>query len=163
MKIYLFNLKLIGKYHHPKLVRERSFQCEDGMLFNNPENIYRLAVNTLHLNTRAEEYVYALCLDTTLQSLQGIFEVSHGSIDCSILSPREVLLRAILCGASKIIIVHNHPSGNTIPSSQDISITKKMWNACNLIGIPLADHIIIGNWYYSFYENFSFIWKTKEE
>lgn len=83
MKLYLFNLQLNKKYRHPKLVRERSFQCEDCMTFNNPENIYRLATEILHLHIKAEEYVYALCFDTALQSLQGVFEISHGSIDCS--------------------------------------------------------------------------------
>ena len=151
MKLYLFNLQLSEKYRHPKLVRERSFQCEDWMTFDNPENIYRLATKTLHLHIKAEEYTYALCLDTTLRSLQGVFEISHGSIDCSILSPREVLLRALLCGTSRLLILHNHPSGNPKPSKEDIAITNRMQKACDLIGIPLIDHIIIGkDRYYSF-------------
>lgn len=151
MKLYLFNLQLNKKYRHPKLVRERSFQCEDCMTFHNPENIYRLATEILHLHIKAEEYVYALCFDTALQSLQGVFEISHGSIDCSVLSPREVLLRAFLCGTSRLLLLHNHPSGNPKPSKEDISITNRMQKACELIGIPLIDHMIIGNgYYYSF-------------
>lgn len=151
MKLYLFNLQLNKKYRHPKLIRERSFQCEDCMTFNSPENIYQLATEILHLHIKAEEYTYALCLDTALQSLQGIFEISHGSIDCSILSPREVLLRALLCGTSRLLILHNHPSGNPKPSKEDIEVTNRMQKACELIGIPLIDHIIIGNGcYYSF-------------
>lgn len=82
------------------------------------------------MHIRAEEYTYALCLDTTLQSLQGIFEISHGSIDCSILSPREVLLRALLCGTSRLLILHNHPSGNPKPSKEDIEVTNRMQKAC---------------------------------
>lgn len=49
MKIYLFNVQLNERYRHPKLVRERSFQCKDWMIFDNPENIYRLATEVLHL------------------------------------------------------------------------------------------------------------------
>lgn len=151
MKVYLFNLKLNSRYHHPKLVREHSFNCEDGSTFNKPENIYKLAIDVLHMNIKAEEYVYALCFNTTLQSIQGIFEISHGSVDCSVLSPREVLIRALLCGTSRIIILHNHPSGNPKPSKEDIHLTKRMKKACKLIGIPLVDHIITGNdRYYSF-------------
>lgn len=145
MKIYLFDLQLKDRYRHPKLVREHSFSYEDGAAFDNPENIYKLAVDALHLNVKAEEYTYALCLDTALQHIQGIFEISHGSIDCSILSPREVLIRALLCGASRIIILHNHPSGNPSPSKEDIHLTRKMDDACQLIGIPLVDHIIVGH------------------
>lgn len=151
MKVYLFNLQLNDRYHHPKLVRERSFNYEDGSTFNHPENIYKLAVNVLHMNIKAEEYVYALCLDTALQSIQGIFEISHGSVDSSIVSPREVLIRALLCGASRIILLHNHPSGSLIPSQEDITLTERMKKACNLIGISLIDHIIIGEGYYSIY------------
>ncbi len=121
------------------------------MTFNNSENIYRLAIEILHLHIKAEEYVYALCFDTALQSLQGVFEISHSSIDCFILSPREVLLRAFLCRTNRLLILHNHPSGNPKPSREDIAITNRMQKACELIGIPLIAHIIIGNGcYYSF-------------
>ena len=128
MKLYLFNLQLNKKYRHPKLVRERSFQCEDYITFNSPENIYRLATEILHLHIKAEEYTYALCFDTALQSLQGVFEISHGSIVCSILSPREVLLRALFCIIIPLVI------------QNQIKRIYRMQKACELIGIPLIDH-----------------------
>lgn len=149
MKVYLFNLQRNERYRHPKLVRESSFNYEKDTPFNNPEEIYKLAVKVLHMNVLVEEYVYILCVDTSLVHIHGIFEVSHGSVDSSIVSPREVLIRALLCGTSSIILLHNHPSGSLIPSREDIAITERIKNACDLIGISLLDHIIIGDGYYS--------------
>ncbi|MEE0699050.1 MAG: DNA repair protein RadC [Bacilli bacterium] len=77
-----------------------------------------------------------------------------GTLNRSLIHPREIFKEAYLASAAYIICVHNHPSGNVIPSSEDINITNNLVKIGNLQGIPVIDHIIIGNNnYYSFYEN----------
>ena len=79
--------------------------------------------------------------------------VSVGSLNTSIVHPREVFNRAIKRNAASIIAVHNHPSGHVMPSVEDHNITKRLYEVGLLVGIPLIDHIIIGNGkYYSFKE-----------
>lgn len=79
--------------------------------------------------------------------------ISIGSLNASIVHPREVFNRAIKRSAASLIVVHNHPSGHIDPSREDINITKRLFEAGQLIGIPLIDHIIIGrDKYYSFKE-----------
>jgi DNA repair protein RadC len=68
-----------------------------------------------------------------------------GSVDHCPVYIREILREAILCDASAIIVAHNHPSGDPSPSQADISMTKELAKACNVIGITLHDSIIIGN------------------
>lgn len=69
---------------------------------------------------------------------------SIGTLNASLAHPRELLKASILSNADSIIIAHNHPSGNTNPSKEDIELTKRMADVCNLIQIPLVDHVIIG-------------------
>lgn len=81
--------------------------------------------------------------------------VSMGTINGSITHPREILKSAILSNAASIMLFHNHPSGNLTPSVEDINLTDRMAKAGQMLGIPVMDHIIIGNddRYYSFMEN----------
>lgn len=95
------------------------------------------------LHTAAEEYVYLLSLDTKCRIL-GIFEVGHGTVNACLLHTRKIMIRNLLCGAGTFIVVHNHPSGEVSVSKEDISTTKRLFEAGRLIGIELLDHIIIG-------------------
>lgn len=80
--------------------------------------------------------------------------ISIGSLNASIVHPREVFNRAIRKSSASIILLHNHPSGNPKPSNEDISITNRLIEAGKIIGIEILDHIVIGdNRYYSFKEN----------
>ena len=77
-----------------------------------------------------------------------------GTINSSIVHPREIFKEAYLLSANSIICVHNHPSGDCSPSKEDIMITKKVKEISMIHGINLIDHIIIGcECYFSFYEN----------
>jgi len=103
-------------------------------------NLNKEQFRGLYLNSR-----YQLIHDET---------ISVGSINASIVHPREVFQPAIQYGASAIIIAHNHPSGNPKPSDKDLSITKKLKDAANLFDIALLDHLIItDNECYSFADN----------
>ena len=76
-----------------------------------------------------------------------------GSINQSLFHPREIIKKAIDYLAVKIILVHNHPSGNELPSGMDDEFTLRMIKCGNLVGISVIDHIIIGNNYYSYYDH----------
>ena len=71
--------------------------------------------------------------------------VSMGSLDSSIVEPREVFRPAIASAARSIILLHNHPSGNMTPSAEDISITKKMIESGKILGIHVLDHVIVSS------------------
>lgn len=80
--------------------------------------------------------------------------IFQGTADQSFIHPRDIFQEAVLANAVKIICVHNHPSGNASPSLADEIVTKKIYDAGLLLGIPLVDHVIIGkNDYYSFLEH----------
>ena len=76
--------------------------------------------------------------------------VSMGTVDASIVHPREVFRKAIIAGSASIMIVHNHPSGDTTPSNADIEICLRLWEASKILSVPLLDFIIIGDGHYSF-------------
>ncbi len=79
--------------------------------------------------------------------------ISVGSLNASIVHPREVFNRGIRHSAASIIVLHNHPSGHVAPSNEDIQLTKRLVDAGNLVGIPIIDHLIVGHFgYYSFKE-----------
>lgn len=79
----------------------------------------------------------------------GLNTVSIGSISASVVHPREVFKPAIVMGASSIIVAHNHPSGDTAPSREDIDVTNKLVEGGKLLGIEVLDHVIIGDGYCS--------------
>lgn len=100
---------------------------------------------------RVEKFI-AVLLNTKNEVINWEL-ISIGSLNASIVHPREVFSRAIKRSAASILVVHNHPSGHVDPSREDINITKRLAEAGQLIGIPLIDHIIIGkDKYYSFKE-----------
>ncbi len=74
-----------------------------------------------------------------------IIDISKGGMNSAIVEPKEVLQEAIKSGIPKIILVHNHPSGDCTPSTADINMTKRLYTAANILGIQLLDHIVIGD------------------
>lgn len=99
-----------------------------------------------------KEHFRIAILDTKNQIL-SIENISIGTLNASIVHPRDVFKIAIKRNANSIILIHNHPSGDTTPSNEDINITNRLIDAGNLVGIKVLDHIIIGdNKYLSFKE-----------
>ncbi len=83
----------------------------------------------------------------------SIETASIGSLASSIVHPREIFRNAIRIGAASVILAHNHPSGNPTPSSEDVEVTKRLYEVGSVVGICVLDHLIIGNGsYYSFKE-----------
>lgn len=121
------------------------------VVFNNPKIIFEYYKNKLE--SKKQEYFYAVYLDSAKRIILEKL-LFMGTINQSIVHPREVFKEAYLCNATSIICIHNHPSGNVIPSKEDINLTKKLIEIGKLFGIEIVDHIIIGkNKYYSLYEN----------
>lgn len=133
------------------LVKEKAINYKQKKL-DSPNSVVDMMNSLFDMKHLAEEHVYMMANDTKNKVI-GVFELSHGSVKAAIISPREIYIRALLCGCVNIILCHNHPSGITTPSKEDIYVTKRIKDAGELIGIRLNDHIIIGEDYYSFAEN----------
>lgn len=134
-----------------KLVKESSVLYETRKI-SSPYDAYKLIKNFL-IDSDREKFVVA-CLDTKNQPA-NISVISIGSVNSSIVHPREVFKVAILSNASKIICFHNHPSGNLKCSKEDENITNRLKACGEILGIELVDHIIVGDndAYFSFKEN----------
>ena len=117
----------------------------------NAEDVFNYYVD--QLQDKKKEHFYALFLDTKNRIIAEDL-VSVGILDASIIHPREVFKSAIKASSNSVILVHNHPSGDCTPSKADEEVTELLYNAGDILGINVLDHIIIGkNNYYSFKEN----------
>ena len=112
-----------------------------GAPLKTPEDIVTLVWG--RVKGKQKEHFLALLLDTRNQLIK-IAEISVGSLDTSIVHPREVFKEAISASAAAVIFVHNHPSGDPAPSEDDIGLTKRLAEAGEIVGIDVLDHVIIG-------------------
>ena len=116
-------------------------ETQDRPAVETPEAVASLARGMLE--GKKKEHFLALLLDTR-NHLIKIAEISIGSLDASIVHPREVYKEAIAASAAAIIFVHNHPSGDPTASEDDVKLTRGLVEAGEIIGIEVLDHIIIG-------------------
>lgn len=109
------------------LVKEKSgyYPEVDFDRLDNPTKISYMMKSVFHADNLAEEYVWILALNIK-NKLIGVFELSHGTSNSSLIGMREIFVKLCLCGSSSFIIVHNHPSGDTEPSEQDVQTTKRI-------------------------------------
>ena len=128
-----------------KLVRESSHRYGNiaSRKISSPEDAAKVINEVLDLENLAQEVFGVLFLDQR-NKLTGIMEVSRGSVNSSIATPREVYKGAILHNAVSILLFHNHPSGDPTPSAADVRMTKEINDVARPLGITLHDHIIIG-------------------
>ena len=120
-------------------------------VFRSPEDAAKIVRE--HLQGADREHFVGLYLNSA-NNLIGLHTISVGILNSSLVHPREVFKLAYMMNAASLIVSHNHPSGNSEPSSEDISMTKQLVEAGKILGIPLHDHIIIteNNGYTSFAE-----------
>ena len=134
--------KIMTKYRL-ELVKEESHKYEVETRISCPKDIYEVLTKVCRIQCNAEE-VFILITLNTKNIVTGYFEVHRGTINTSLVHPREVFKRALLNNASNIMVAHNHPSGDPNPSKEDIQTTERLKEAGNLLGINLLDHIIVG-------------------
>ena len=124
--------------------------AKSGLIISKPETIANYFMEKLR--HQRKECVILACLDGKGQILKEIL-LSSGSVNMSLISPREVFLEALRNDAVNVILIHNHPSGDPSPSEADIQSTKRVFDMGHLLDVLLLDHIIIGdNCYFSFRE-----------
>lgn len=130
-----------------ELARRLSKACAGPELrFNAPDTIARYYMEDLRYQKRES---MKLLLLNTKSRLIGETDISRGTVNSAVVSPRELFVEALQKDAVSIILLHNHPSGDPTPSREDILVTKKVCEAGKMIGVELLDHIIIGNNCYS--------------
>ena len=142
MEIKTYELIVNNVTRHTSLQVKESF-CYEREEYTSPTMVAKLMRDIFKLHEQADEFVYMLAFNTKMWLL-GIFEISHGTGNASLLDARGVFMRALQIGANQIMLVHNHPSGKPVPSQEDLLINERIKNAGNLLGIPLIDHVIIG-------------------
>ena len=133
-----------------KMVKEKNLEYGDTQISSPKDcaNIFKKFIGDYD-----REALVVLTLDTK-NKINSITVASLGSVNSSIVHPREIFKTAILSNAASIIISHNHPSGDPTPSKEDISITTRLKECGRILGIELLDHVIIGEYdkYLSFKE-----------
>lgn len=153
----LQKIKGIGEVKAVKLkciaelsIRISRARAKNGLLINNPGTVAAYFME--QLRHRQKECVWLLCLDAKGR-ISSECQISTGSVNMSVITPREIFQEALQKDAVHIILIHNHPSGDPTPSSSDKILTRDVLTAGKMLGIPLWDHIIIGdNRYLSFKE-----------
>jgi len=111
---------------------------------SSPEAVVLLAIDLMEANDDDKEHFWVLLLNAQNHYLMHT-EVSVGTQSATLVHPREVLGPAVREGASAIILVHNHPSGDPTPSREDLRLTRQLQQGAQLLDLRLHDHIVIGN------------------
>uniref|UniRef100_A0A7C5RIX5 JAB domain-containing protein n=1 Tax=Fervidobacterium thailandense TaxID=1008305 RepID=A0A7C5RIX5_9BACT len=127
-----------------RLVKEETLR-EEGIC-NSPEKVFRLCID---MQSFHQEVARVLFLDSKLRYISSK-DISRGTLNASIVHPRDVFREAILRNSAAIVLVHNHPSGDPNPSPEDVEITFRIKKAGEMLGIQLLDHVIVGKTFFSF-------------
>lgn len=145
----LRNIKGIGKVKAIQfraiceLTRRMSRPINDSKIkIKNTKDIVNLFMDELRHEKRE---IVKLALLNTKNEIIKLVEVSYGSTSFATVEPKDILYEAIKIGAPKIIVIHNHPSGDSNPSLADFEITDRIEKASKIVGIELLDHIVIGD------------------
>ena len=124
------------------LLRDGALVKEGPQTCDNPQLVASLVRE--FLGDAPEEHLVMLAVDARNRVI-GISEVSRGTVSCSLVHPRETFRTAILLNAAGLLVSHNHPSGDCQPSPDDRDTTRRLAKAGEIIGIPLLDHVILGD------------------
>lgn len=116
---------ILGEENIPMLVKEKEVPYQEGKI-ESPENVVKMMREVFSIHKQTEEYLYEICLNT-----------------------KEIFQKALLCGASAAILVHNHPSGDVSPSSEDMKTYETMKRLGDMMNVSVLDSLIIGehDWY----------------
>lgn len=122
--------------------RASAWSSVDRPVIATPEDVVRLCEPQMRGSDK--EHFWALALNTKNQLLK-VIEVSVGSLNASIVHPRELFKDAVRASAASIVVVHNHPSGDPTPSGADIQLTRRLVRAGDVLGIEVLDHVVVGD------------------
>lgn len=134
------------------LEKEVSTNCPGlSYAIKSPDDAAAVGKEFMRIHEEPEEHMYMICMNTK-NKITGVFELSHGTVNASLLSPREAFQKALLANAVSVIFLHNHPSGDPKPSREDVEVTKRLVEAGKIVGVEVLDHIIVGDTYSSLKE-----------
>ena len=126
-----------------EMSRRASGPCEDRRpTISTPDDVAALC--SPHLRGLDREHFWTLALNTK-NRLMRVIEVSVGSLNASIVHPRELFKDAVRVSAASVVVVHNHPSGDPTPSGADIQLTRRLVKAGDVLGVEVLDHVVIGD------------------
>ena len=119
-----------------------SLAPEERVAINSPQDVANLVM--AEMAPLEQEHLKVLLLNTKNEVL-SVQEIYVGNVNCSVVRPAEVIRPAVRDNAPSVIVVHNHPSGDPTPSSEDVAITRELVDAGELLGVEVLDHLVIGN------------------
>ena len=121
---------------------KRKYRGKQPHVIRGPEDVFKLVGR--RLVKEAREHFLVVLLNAR-HEVDAVETVSVGSLNASIVHPREVFKPAVVGSAASVVLVHNHPSGDPEPSEEDLSITKRLVEAGELLGIGVLDHVIVAS------------------
>ena len=142
MRITSYNLVLQSEDRIPCLVKENTKNYSNLSGITTPEEAVRIVNTVFNANKQPEEHCYIIAL--RCNRIIGVFDASHGVTDGALVTPKEVFTRLLLSSTTSFVFLHNHPSGDAVPSGCDIELTKRIIAASEIMGVTFLDHIIIG-------------------
>lgn len=128
-----------------QIVRQSTVSYDGRRALKNTQTaceVIKELVEPLLANSPNEQFLI-ITADTKLKPI-GVHPITAGTLDASLIHPREVFRAAFLANASSIFAVHNHPSGDLTPSNQDVQVTGRLAESASILGISFIDHIIVG-------------------
>ena len=93
----------------------------------------------------SDREVFVAAALNTMNRVLGVWQVSVGSLNASIVHPRELFRQAVMLAAASVVVGHNHPSGDPTPSGADIQLTRRLVKAGDVLGIEVLDHVVVGD------------------
>lgn len=151
MKIKAYRTSMNSSGYVSLVAEKGNYLCDGRKRFDCPDVVADFCRDQLEMNTFPEEHVYIFALDTS-KHLMGVCEVTKGTVNSSLVSTREIFQKLLMMNATNFIMVHNHPSGECNPSTEDDLITSKVKQAGQFMNIHLTDHVVVGNYggYFSY-------------
>lgn len=140
------NKRTLMRTYRVELIKETSklYDLPSKGIIRSPHDAYDIFKKVLNYERMSREHLMLATLNTK-NKVTGLHIVHVGTLNSSVVHPRDVFQHALLDNASSIILAHNHPSGDTTPSQEDVQVTKRMEEVANILGIKLLDHIILGD------------------
>ena len=142
MRVNTYKVMLNADQHN-FLVKESAQNYPEERDLTSVDSVVNVLCGAFQMDRLAEEHCFLIGVNNKNKPV-GFFELSHGSVCSSIVSPREIFIRLLLSGSVRFFLAHNHPSGDPSPSQEDLVLTRKLIECGKLMGIELLDHIIIG-------------------